>query len=928
MGRTGRKRKGRCILLLTESEEKKFNNAKETYTRVQQLIANGSSIRYHPTIPSVIPKNYKPTMARQKLTIGDYVAIVKTKRGPKVAEQDYTTDGKMKESTMNAFIKSFPVGLNTLDALVNHYWPIQSHKTKLNTTIPIQKNLQRSRVSHSKTTRYFTTCIRRMEHRILHPGQDVPVAKVLEQKKLVLPKRQKPLDDRQEPITKKQKKATLDDHYEHFMNHVQEDGMSFLFDQPGPSRPRRDSIDELIKDIQLDVQDGKGKKRADIVMDAKGKKKAVDDIDDLLMDMFDDDFETSFHDIKGKRRAVEPLLKQRKKTKTSDHSIHVDKSYVDKPASNNIENTPSNSAFEQRSWSSILPASPPAQDDKKSTLPEDDVLGGDDFGGDDFGDADPGDADPGGNADPGGDADPGDADFGDDYGSFGDTMFNDAALEQWDNMAAFNEDLAPIYPFDKPQVSSQVEIKCIFPQPATFSEKAIGLLKQRYPSLRKDTLLVKIIAQLMTDSPHDSDDYSFGDNMDFEEMLKEVDIHGIAKKSDPIVIQDSQPAMKEPREEMKPIKEIKPIKESKPTVKPMQDSPPIVPNMSEPFENHDEPDDEPDEDMFGSEIAFDLDDEVFINMIENKDTEGGGGAEEISFYLQSQYDKSFRKASQKKPTLDNQQTVNTEREALQLEDGTRESTQPLQDEGESTQPLQEKTSASTDPIKQEEDILIFSSFGDPLEKTVIIPEPNQQGLFLSEGPSQPHEDVPDTSSQSSAQNLDDLNSSLLVHTKKKKGRILLDEEDSTVILDSPERPVVGIYKRLKELSRMVDSQEDDFEPRVKESRYQSGPSRVPNPYFEMEAERSEDDISADEEEEGNEEELDDSFINDEESFMTQQQALRHQEVSPVRWMRGFHAEKWLQPQEDDTIIDDEEDEEEISGSSILPTVIDQDDDFM
>jgi hypothetical protein len=926
MGRTGRKRKGRCILLLTESEEKKFNTAKETYTRVQQLIARGRTIRYHPTIPSVIPKNYKPTMARQKLTIGDYVPIVKTKRGPKVAEQDYTTDGKMKESTMNAFIRSFPVGLNTLDALVNHYWPIQSHKTKLNTFIPIQKNLQRSRVSHSKTTRYFTTCIRRMEHRILHPGQDVPVAQVLKQKKLVLPKRQKPLEDRQEPVTKKQKKATLDDHFEHFMNHIQEDGMSFLFDEPGPSRARRDSIDELIKDIPLDVQDGKGKKKVDLVKkkaddsitdalhdrkgkkkaddvthiqhDRKGKQKAVDDIDDLLMDVFDDDddFETSFHDIKGKRRAVEPLLKQRKKTKTNDHSIVADKSHVDKPASNNIENTPSNGAFEQRSWSSILPASPPAQDNKKSTLPEDDDFGGDDFGGDDFGDGD--------------------------YGSFGDTMFNDAALEQCDNMAAFNEDLPPVYPFDKPQVASQVEI--IFPQPATFSEKAIGLLKQRYPLLRKDTLLVKIIAQL-TDIPHDSDDYSFGDNMDFEEMLKEVDINGIAKKSDPIVIQDSQPAMKEPREE--------PIEELTPTVKPMEDSPPIVPNMSEPVENHDEPNDEPDEDMFGSEIALDLDDEVFMNMIENKDTEGGG-AEEVSFYLQSQYDKSFRKASQKKPTLDKQTT-----EAMQLEDGTsektRESTQPLQDESESTQPLQdktnEKTSVSTDPIKQEEEIVIFSSFGDPLEKTVIIPEPNQEGLFLSEGLPQANEVVFDMSSQSSAQNPNDFNSSPLVHTKKKKGRIVMDEEDSTVILDSPERPTVGIYKRLKALSRKVDSQEDsqedDFEPHT---RHQPGPSRkqmVPNPYFELEAERSEDDVSADEEE-GNEEELDDSFINDEESFMTQQQALRHQEVSPVRWMRGFHAEKWLQSQEDDTIIDDEEEDEEISGSSILPPVIDEDDDFM
>jgi hypothetical protein len=80
--------------------------------------------------------------------------------------QDYTTDGKMKESTMNAFINSFPGDLHTLDALVSHYWP---HKSKLNTMVPIQKNLQRThRVSHSKTTKHFTTCMRKMESRIHH----------------------------------------------------------------------------------------------------------------------------------------------------------------------------------------------------------------------------------------------------------------------------------------------------------------------------------------------------------------------------------------------------------------------------------------------------------------------------------------------------------------------------------------------------------------------------------------------------------------------------------------------------------------------------------------------------------------------------------------------------------------------------------------
>jgi hypothetical protein len=152
MGRTGRSREGRCVLLLTEAEGKKYSQAKDKYLQIQHLIARGDSIRYHHLVPSVLPENYRPAMLQQKITIP--------------AVHEYTTDGKMKESTMDAFINSFPGHLHSLDALVGYYWP---HKTKLNTMISIQRNLQCThRVPHSKTTKYFTTCMRRMESRIHH----------------------------------------------------------------------------------------------------------------------------------------------------------------------------------------------------------------------------------------------------------------------------------------------------------------------------------------------------------------------------------------------------------------------------------------------------------------------------------------------------------------------------------------------------------------------------------------------------------------------------------------------------------------------------------------------------------------------------------------------------------------------------------------
>lgn len=55
-------------------------------------------------------------------------------------------------------------------------------------------------------------------------------------------------------------------------------------------------------------------------------------------------------------------------------------------------------------------------------------------------------------------------------------------------------------------------------------------------------------------------------------------------------------------------------------------------HRSYPVENHDEPDDE---DMLGDENASDNLIDAFVNMMENRDAEGGG-AEKITFHLQSQ----------------------------------------------------------------------------------------------------------------------------------------------------------------------------------------------------------------------------------------------------------------------------------------------------
>ncbi|KAI8878588.1 P-loop containing nucleoside triphosphate hydrolase protein [Backusella circina FSU 941] len=995
MGRTGRKRKGRCVLLLTEAEEKKFNTAKETYTRVQNMIARGNSIKYHQSISSVIPPNYRPTMSRQKLTIGAYVPLVKNKRRLKADEQDYTVDGKMKEQTLNDFIKSFQdVGLTTLDSLMNHYWPIQPFKSRMNVVIPIQKNLQRTHnVTHSRTTKYFSACVRRMEHRILYPGQDIPVSKVLHPKKLIIPKRQKPqsiLFDEEEPSAKKQKKkATLYDHFENYMNQVEEDagddGISFLLDQPGPSKPRNDDIDHLLKDVDIsDDFETSG---------IKGKRKAMDAIDhlikDVVLDNGDDDFEVSRYDIKGKRRAVEPVGPYRKKTKTNDLSLDKQHSLdkhvsLDTKVSKSIhldkESSLINDDLDERSWSSILPSSPP---NNSNLLPnnDNDLLNENPFS------IKKDDELPFSNID----QDMGD----DDYGSFGDAVFNDVALEKWDDMAAFNNDLPPVYPFEIPTTEvSPVETECIFPQKGPrWSEKGLKLLKQKYQSLQHkgDTLLVQIITQLISadSSPkqkvfHDDldDNFSFGDNADFDEMLKEVDLNNMAgQKGEPIMIEDSQPKAANRPEAIVGNR-----------IEYQQPDPSIAENTA--GEQKDSLDDGSIFDDDG-EIVFDFDDELLANMIENKGIDmEGEGAEDIGAFLESQYQKSiqFTKATQEsqKPSLKQsyrEEQANGKRESILKDHVNDEAKENKMEETKVAQlPLLEQDSPA-DPIAKE-DGQAFSSFGelnlDDTDKTILMSKPylsNQSqdypvddgnsGLYISEGPAPDHvssqvelttrplssnkltedndeEIVFDMNSQLSETHVKqtnpaDLNSSpLMGPSKKKKGRILMEEEDSTVILSSSDDEPVEkrqvIHNRLKTLSRKTDSQ-DDFEL---QPGLQSTPKRLvhANPFIEMEAERSDDDISNDEEEEdGDEEELDDSFINDEISFMTERQSPQRPEmVSPnqPRWMKKIQVEKWLQPQEDDSIIgdndDDEEEEEEIEYSSSFTKhrnagVHDDDDDF-
>ncbi|KAI9485539.1 MAG: hypothetical protein EXX96DRAFT_545491 [Benjaminiella poitrasii] len=176
MGRTGRKRKGKCIMLMTESEEAKFAQAKQTYTKIQQLVSRGENLRYYRPNPTVIPANYKPTLCRKKLTVGVYQPKQTNSRKRKLQEiTDFKPDGCLKPEVEQAFLRQ--LGATSLSQAMDRHWPIKKTIKSLDKHVPIQSRIQKTfRIGHSRRTVRFTQSINKMEHRILHPEEQADLS--------------------------------------------------------------------------------------------------------------------------------------------------------------------------------------------------------------------------------------------------------------------------------------------------------------------------------------------------------------------------------------------------------------------------------------------------------------------------------------------------------------------------------------------------------------------------------------------------------------------------------------------------------------------------------------------------------------------------------------------------------------------------------
>ncbi|KAG2188360.1 hypothetical protein INT44_001113, partial [Umbelopsis vinacea] len=171
LGRTGRKRKGRCLLLLTELEERKYKQAKDNYKRVQDMIARRDAINYYPFNPVILPNGIKPVPAKTVLNIGEYKKpeIGKRKRNQTVDE--FRSDGTLGDSQDDEFRRRYlqPLRKNDqTDISILSEWMHPRKRLIENKYTPLQTTLSNAKIPHSFRTVQFVSLVSKMERRILH----------------------------------------------------------------------------------------------------------------------------------------------------------------------------------------------------------------------------------------------------------------------------------------------------------------------------------------------------------------------------------------------------------------------------------------------------------------------------------------------------------------------------------------------------------------------------------------------------------------------------------------------------------------------------------------------------------------------------------------------------------------------------------------
>lgn len=348
MGRTGRKRQGKCVLLLTESEAKKFAQAKVTYANVQRLISQGVHIEYFRSNPTVIPANYKPALCRKALTIGQFQPKAKKiKRGTdsNLTHTSVTSEGTLKPDIEESFIRSFCNGnesYTSLSQVFQKYWPTQPMKKYLAKHIPLQtKPTATYRVGHSQRTHNFIELVQKMEHRILNPNENISFTLPKKQTQLILPS--KAGTSNKLIINKKKKKQ-----YDEYGGPLENNCLANFLD-PDAIIPTHGFEDEMFDEMQQDFAPSTSKRVMHDIFEPRKRVKAPSISKDH------ESFVNQVIDKKGKGKCVD-------KSESKEASFYLDDISCEIPdictSKGKTKQTQDSDDFDEiRSWSSLLPDS-------------------------------------------------------------------------------------------------------------------------------------------------------------------------------------------------------------------------------------------------------------------------------------------------------------------------------------------------------------------------------------------------------------------------------------------------------------------------------------------------------------------------------------------------------------------------------------------
>ncbi|KAK4516388.1 sphinganine kinase lcb4 [Mucor velutinosus] len=281
MGRTGRKRMGKCILLHTEEEEKKFNKAKDAYANVQRMISRGGAIKYYKPEPQILPVNYKPTICRKQLVVGTYQPKISTKKRRKKAEStDYTQDGFLQDEAERSFIRAFcnaRHNYTSMDQITSAFWPKDKTVHSVSKFVPLQSRLQAThRIGHSKRTLQLSNLVEKMEYRIMHPEEKISAHIPKQMTQLKLPSKFS-TNTLTMPTPRKRRKAPSnarldDDDFDAFM---QNNNINQIVDLPLPE----DDQETRPPIVQQQPKVNKGKSRMTLSQEMREINVMTEDMD-------------------------------------------------------------------------------------------------------------------------------------------------------------------------------------------------------------------------------------------------------------------------------------------------------------------------------------------------------------------------------------------------------------------------------------------------------------------------------------------------------------------------------------------------------------------------------------------------------------------------------------------------------------------------